>query len=411
MQRAAATVRILLTYKQNRCEMNKTFKRIGVTVLILLAVSTVVYVKLKPIRELRYFPPYTGTTNFKWDYPAPDSTKKTVIIMADNDMTEPFDMLTPYYLFNETGKANVYIAAQKKYPIVTENGPFVLPHFSYREVDSLKLNPDVIVIPYMHEPESAEKTRWIQRHVNNSVLFLSVCDGAWTAAASGIFDGVRLTSHATGHDKLKKKFTKPIWVQNKSVTESGNLYSTAGVSNATEGSLKVIERLFGRETMLEVLKKVNYPHKDIRQDHRSNALTGSSKLAVLNKVLLKENKTVGILLQNEMNEMDLAALFDINARTMPASILAIVAEGNSIITKHGLTIISTDKIDPGKIDELHVLKQSEVSGKQISQFKNADVIYYDNRQDRYIIDICLKGIKAAYGKAFSNFVKLTLDYN
>ena len=391
--------------------MKKTLKRITLAVLILLAVSTIVNVKLKPIRELKYFPPYTGTTNFKWDYPAYNSAKKTVIIMADNDMTETFDMLAPYYLFNETGKANVYIAAQKKYPIVTENGPFVLPHFTYGEVDSLKIAPDVIVIPYMHEPESAEKTGWIQRHVNDSVLFLSICDGAWTAAASGVYDGIQLTSHATGHDKLRKKFTKPIWVQNIRVTESGNLYSTGGVSNATDGSLKVIQRLFGRETMLEVLKKVNYPNKDIRKDHISNALTGSSKLSVLSKVLFKENKTVGILLQNGMNEMDLAALFDINARTMPASILAIVAGGSSITTKHGLTVISTDRIYPEKIDELHVLKQNDESAKQTSRFKNADLIYYDSQPGSYIIDVCLKGIKEEYGQAFSNFVKVTLDYN
>ncbi|HET9435120.1 MAG TPA: DJ-1/PfpI family protein, partial [Chitinophagaceae bacterium] len=172
--------------------MKKRFKKIAVTVLILLAISTLVYVKLKPIRELKYFPPYTGSTNFKWQYPAFDSTKKTVIIMADNDMTETFDMLTPYYLFNETGKANVYIAAQEKYPIVTENGPFVLPHFTYSEADSLKINPDVIVIPYMHAPEDVEKTSWIQKHFNDSVIYLSICDGAWTAAASGIYDGVQL---------------------------------------------------------------------------------------------------------------------------------------------------------------------------------------------------------------------------
>lgn len=391
--------------------MKKRFKKIAVVVLILLAISTIVYVKLKPIRELKFFPPYTGSTNFKWQYPAFDSTKKTVIIMADNDMTETFDMLTPYYLFNETGKANVYIAAQEKYPIVTENGPFVLPHFTYNEADSLKINADVIVIPYMHSPEGVEKTSWIQKHFNDSVIFLSICDGAWTAAASGIYDGVQLTSHATGHDKLKKKFTKPVWVQNTSVTEAGNLYSTGGVSNATDGSLKVIQRLFGRETMLEVLNKVNYPHEDIKQDHISNALTGPAKLSVLNKVLFKENKTVGILLQDGTNEMDLAALFDINARTMPASIVAIVGEGNSITTKHGLTVISIDKINPGKIDELHVLKQGQVSKKQLSQFKNADVIYYDNRQGSYIIDFCLKGIEEEYGTTFSNFVKLTLDYN
>jgi transcriptional regulator GlxA family with amidase domain len=331
--------------------------------------------------------------------------------MADNDMTELFDFLTPYYLFNETGKANVYIAAQNKYPIVTENGPFVLPHFTYREVDSLKMNPDVIVIPYMHSPESIEKSSWIQQHFNDSVLVLSICDGAWTAAASGIYDGIELTSHATGHAKLKKKFTKPFWVQHTSVTERGNLYSTGGVSNATDGSLKVIERLFGREMMLQVLEKVNYPYSDIKQDHISNSLSWSAKLSVLNKVLFRENKRIGVLMQNGMSEMDLAALFDINARTMPLYIAGIGANGDRITTKHGLTIISTDKINPEKIDELHVSGKDDVSQRQLARFKNADVIYYDNQQGSYIIDVCLKVIKEEYGQAISDFVRLTLDYN
>lgn len=390
--------------------MKKRFKRIAAIIIFLFVVSIVVYVKLKPIREYRYFPPYAGPTNFNWTLPSYDSAKKTVIIMADNDMTELFDFLTPYYLFNETGRANVYIAAQRKYPIVTENGPFVLPHLTYSEVDSLKINPDVIVIPYMHSPEGIEKTSWIQKHFNDSVLFLSICDGAWTAAASGIYDGVQLTSHATGHEKLKKKFPKPVWVQHARVRQSGNLYSTGGVSNATDGSLKVIERLFGRETMLRILNKVNYPNNDIRQEHVSRSLTGKAKLSVLTKVLFKQNKKIGVLMQEGMNEMDLAALFDINARTMPLSISGIVPKGDRITTKHGLTIISTDKMVPGKIDELHVLRRDNISEKQSKQFSNADVMYYDPHE-RYIINAVLEGIRKEYGQAFHNFVKLTLDYN
>ncbi|HET9746499.1 MAG TPA: hypothetical protein VFP97_12350, partial [Chitinophagaceae bacterium] len=71
--------------------MKKIFKRIAIILIIIVVISAVVYVRLKPIREYKYFPPYTGTTNFNWNYPAYDKAKKTVIIMADNDMTELFD--------------------------------------------------------------------------------------------------------------------------------------------------------------------------------------------------------------------------------------------------------------------------------------------------------------------------------
>lgn len=390
--------------------MKKNLRRIAIIVSILIALGTFVYTRLKPFRELKFFPSYKGTTNFSWSYPAYDSSKKTVIIMADNDMTELFDFLTPYYLFNETGKANVYVAASKKYPIVTQNGPFVLPHFTYSEVDSLGIVPDLIVIPYMHAPESPEKKLWIQKHFSDSTLFLSICDGAWTAAASGIYDGKQLTSHATGHEKLRKKFPNPDWVQNTSVTQDGNLYSTGGVSNATDGSLKVIERLFGKQTMLAVLQKVRYPHSDIKLTHISNSLSGKAKFSALTKMLFRKNKNLAVLLQDGVNEMDLAAVIDVGARSLPWSILSIAGNKGTITTKHGLTVISTDKINPGKIDELHVLEQNSISRKEISKFKNSEIIYYDAR-DSYIVDFILEGIRENYGQDFSNFVKLTLDYN
>src|SRR5688572_2848008 len=215
---------------------------IGITIA---AITLVSYARLKPLREYFKFPPYTGTTSIEWKKPVFDESKKTILIMSDNDMTELFDLLTPFYLFNETGKANVYIVAQKKYPVLTENGPFILPHYTFEEIDSAGIIADAIIIPYMHNPEAVEKTDWLKKHCSDSTILLSICDGAWTAAASGLFNGIPMTSHATGHKKLKSKYPKPLWLQNVSYTESGNFFSTGGVSNATNGSLAVIEKMFG----------------------------------------------------------------------------------------------------------------------------------------------------------------------
>jgi transcriptional regulator GlxA family with amidase domain len=305
----------------------------------------------------------------------------------------------------------VYIVAQKKYPVVTKNGPFLLPHFTYTEIDSLNIAPDVIVIPYMNFPESEDKTAWLRKHYSDSVIILSICDGAWTAAASGIYDGVPMTSHATGHEKLKRKYTKPSWVQNVSFTEKGNLFSTGGVSNATDGSLAVIEKIFGTETMLKVLSRVNYPHAAIKKTHLSNSLDASAKLSVLSKVLFKQNKNVGVLIQNGVSELELAAVFDIYARTMPSSIRGIITNGKTITTKHGLTVLSTGRISPGKIDELHILNHADSIAGQPEQFRNTRIISYDNQSGKYIVDVCLNAISQEYGHSFHRFVKLTLDYN
>src|SRR3954471_11803809 len=90
---------------------------------------------------------YNRYYNLAWSKPVLDSTKKTVIIIAENDGTEMFDLMAPFYLFNATEKANVYVVSEKKAPILLVNSLFILPHYSFSEIDSLGITPDVIVIP------------------------------------------------------------------------------------------------------------------------------------------------------------------------------------------------------------------------------------------------------------------------
>ena len=113
-------------------------------------------------------PTYQEANNFNYQFPFYDSLKKTVIIVANNDGTELFDMMAPYYLFNTTQKANVYIVAKNKFPIVVKKGFFVLPQLTFDEIDSLKIKPDVIVIPFLSVADSLHQdvviVNWIKQH-------------------------------------------------------------------------------------------------------------------------------------------------------------------------------------------------------------------------------------------------------
>jgi transcriptional regulator GlxA family with amidase domain len=382
----------------------------SILILLLLGlVASIVYLRLQPLRTLNRKHIYTGSTNVMQSNFLFDKRKKTVVIMADNNMTELFDLLAPFYLFSETGQANVYIAAQKRYPVVTKNGPLLMPHFSYAEMDSLNIHPDVIVIPYMDAPESITKTAWLKNHYSDSLIVLSVCDGAWTAAASGLYDGKPLTSHATGHQKLKERFSGPRWVQNIRFTQSGNLFSTGGISNAADGSLAVIEKLFGHETMLKVLRTVHFPQDNLQTQHASTALNTSGKMTALMKMLFKENKHIGVLLQDSVNELELAAVYDVYNRSLPLSVQTILPNGQPVRSCHGLCLFTDDKVVPAKIEELHLLSPATFSKEQLGIFKNAKPVAYDNLS--YIVDACLAKVKEDYGPKFQQYVKTTMDYN
>lgn len=392
----------------------KIFKTSALAVSLLL-LAAICLNACGPVRNLTHPPaPWQGERNFEMKQLVHDAAKKNVFIIADSKLTVLFDMLAPFYLFNATEKANVYIITKDKTPILIKRDLFVAPQLTFDEADAMQLQADVIVIPALStrdEHQDPVIINWIKAHFTPTTKMLAVCDGASTAAATGLYDGKPLTCHASDFAGLKKHFSKPDWIKDVAVAHSGNLYSTAGVSNAVEGSLTVINELFGRETMQTVLTSIYYPDNAIKTVHKSVALGGSNIFTVVKKVMFKKNRNIGMLLENGMDEFEMASIIETYGRTFPASFTTFNLNDSTIHTKYGLTLINTGKARLKGLDEVHFLKSYSFPKVAGSNFNNAKIICYDTIQQQYPIDICLKRINEQYGTRFSEFVKISLDYN
>lgn len=392
----------------------KIFKTLGSLAGLLLLVGIFLNA-CAPIRNLNNPPSaWQGDSNFASITPDYFPAKKNVFIIADAKMTVLFDMLAPFYLFNATEKANVYIISKDKTPILIKRDLFVSPQLTFKEADSMKLLADVIVIPALsHRDEHQDTTvvNWIKAHFSDNTKILAVCDGASTAAATGLYDGKPLTCHASDYAGLKTHFSNPNWEQNTAVTKSGNLYSTAGVSNAVEGSLTVINDLFGMETQQKVLTSIYYPATEIKTMHKSIAINTSHKLIVAKKIIFRKNRKIGLSIENGVDEFELACLIETYGRSLPASFAVFNLNSASIQTKNGLTLINTGSATVKELDELHVLNAGTFSKQEELDFSNTQIISYDNQQNQYFINICLERIGKQYGNKFENFVKVSLDYN
>jgi putative intracellular protease/amidase len=369
----------------------------------------------RTVRNLSKTPsPWQGTSHFNSKVPVYSAANKNVFIIADSKMTELFDMLAPFYLFNATDKANVYVVAKDKVPVLIKRDLCLQPQLTFAEADSMKLEADVIVIPALSKRDEHQDTvviNWIKAHVTNTTKVLAVCDGASTAAATGFYDGKPLTCHASDYAGLKVHFPKPAWVQDISVTKSGNLFSTAGVSNAVEGSLTVISELFGKEVMQKVMEDINYPATEVKYTHESIALKFNNKITVAKKIFFSKNKDIGLLIENGINEFEMASFIEVYSRSLPASLTVFNLKSSTIETKYGLTLINTGDSTIKKFDELHLLTSEKVSNDDESYFRKSTIIRYDRAQENYMINIWLKRIAEQYGHRFENFIKISLDYN
>jgi len=382
------------------------------TVLITIAVFSRA---IAPAIEFTKWPVYKGSPFLTYSMPVYDASKKTVVIIADKDGTEMFDMLAPFFLFSSTEKANVYLIAEKFEPVIVRKGLFVLPQFTFSQIDSLGITVDVMVVPnqsvMVGMKQKKATVNFIKEHYNGTNRILSVCDGSATVASTGLYDGKLLTTHSSDYEPIKKQYSKPLWMQGMRVTHDGNLFSTAGVANATEGSLAVIKDLFGEQVMQKTKAGIHYPGTEIMNDHQNLVVTGNAIFIAVKKGAFKSNERVGVLLKDGINEFDLAGVLDTYTRSFPASIETFSADGKPVVSKNGLTMLPTGDITTNACTELHILNTVPVTKAEEAMFPRAKLIRYEGVTEQYILDACLQRIGGLYGTDFAHTVKLMLDYN
>lgn len=393
--------------------MKKIIRPFTITLYSVLLIAAAVFAILYPAMCHGQISPYSGIKVENLKSPSFDPDKKTVFVIADSKMTEMFDMLAPFNLFNTTGQLNVYIVAKDETPIPLKKDLYVLPQMTFSQVKSKQLNADVIVIPAMSARDENQDTaiiNFIKTQCNSNTRLISICDGSTTAAATGFYDGHPITTHATDFECVKKHFNKPRWVQNVTVTKSGNLYSTAGVANAVEGSLQVIQDLLGGEASIKAAREINYPHDKIQLSHNSVALSFGNKMSILKKMVLSKKKKLGLLLHEGMDELRFASIVDTYGRTYPKEFKTFTLQDSVLTTRYGLTFIHTggNAINP-KMDEVHVIMPEALTQSDADYFKGFELVKQSN--SLYSIDQCLSRIQEQFGAHYAHIVKVTLDYN
>jgi len=378
--------------------------------ILVLTLGIITFKACKPIQGFMSKPEYAETSDLSLNYPKPKPSSKTIILIADNQGTEIFDLLAPYYILKASTNANVFIVSKHDLQIPLHRGLSILPHHTFESFDALDIRPDAIVIPNLSTIMPAEVDidiiAFIKQNYDNDTYVLSVCDGAATAAKTGIFDDRQMTAHASDIPYFKKWYPNIEWKTNKRYTISDNLIATAGVSNATEGTLMLISMLFDANTVEKAIKSINYPSDSVLNNHQSNPINFSDKVNILSKVTLKGNKKIGVLLEDNVSEFNLAALLDTYSRTFPKSIDTFSDNGKPVTSKHGLTLIPTESLlgfDTLMCLDCDVTKEQENNG---TNFKK--VILDTN----YVFDQVLNNhIGKEFNESFTQVVAKLLDYN
>jgi putative intracellular protease/amidase len=162
------------------------------------------------------------------------------------DYTGPYE--TFGHVYSEDGEAfNIYTVSEKTAPITTSMGMSVNPKYSFENAPK----PDVLLVPggdVSGQVASATVLNWVRDKAQGAEIVLSVCNGAFILAKAGLLDGLEATTTATLIPRLREAAPKTRVVADRRFVDNGKIITAAGLSSGIDGSLHVIERLFGKGT-------------------------------------------------------------------------------------------------------------------------------------------------------------------
>lgn len=187
--------------------------------------------------------------------PQPAGLQAAILIF---DGVQIIDYTGPYEVFGQAG-FNTFTVAEKPDPITTSMGMIVTPNYT---LDN-NPKPDVIIIPGGNiDPalNSPKVIRWIQESERGARHVLSVCNGAFILAKTGLLDGLSTTTFYGLIEELRAAAPKTKVLTDRRYVDNGKYISTAGISSGIDGSLYVVSKIrgMGRAQMVALNMEYNW---------------------------------------------------------------------------------------------------------------------------------------------------------
>jgi putative intracellular protease/amidase len=282
-----------------------------------------------------------------------------VAIVAGTAGTVASDLLAPYDIFASSPAFHPYVVAAHSGPVPLEGGPAVVPTHTFADVDAdPALRPDLVVVPALSEPtgltESALRN-WVTTQHDRGAKVLGVCAGAVVLADTGLLDGLHATSHWSRIGALQKSRPAVHWVRGRRWVEDGSVTTTAAVSSGVPGALHLVAELAGPAEA----QRVANLHPELGWSPGQSTVIARDHFAIrdvpvgLNFVEPWFRPTVGIALDDGVDELDATAAFEVYTQSAAARTVAL-STGDTVRTRHGLTLLTTSTHDAPSLSRIVV---------------------------------------------------------
>lgn len=322
----------------------------------------------------------------------PKRQRPLIAIVGINDATETTDYLMPYGILHRADVADVVAVATDSGPIKLFPALKVEPHATVAEFDTLHPDgADYVIVPAMSRDDHPSALAWIRGQSAKGAIVIGVCAGAKVVAAAGLLDGKRATTHWYFIDGLRKKHPAVRYVRDRRIVVDQGVATTTGISASMPMALTLIEAIAGRAKAEQVGRDLGVQSWDARHESAAFGLTSPFALtAIANTLAFWSHETLGLALEQRMDEVSLALIADAWSRTYKSSVETFAPTAGGQLSRNGLSILP-DRIVPSWPTE------DRLPAAQ-------------GRPPAVALDDALHAIEQRYGKGTSDLVAMQLEY-
>lgn len=263
-----------------------------------------------------------------------------VLGAGGDTMTETTDYVMPYGILRRADVADVLALSTepgplKLYPALAAEPDATTAEFDRRYPDGA----DYVVVPAMGRDDDPVVLAWLRAQSAKGAKVIGICAGAKVAAAAGLLDQRRATTHWFYRARLPKDHPGLTVVDDRRFVVDRNVATTTGISASMPMMLTLIEAIGGRAKAEAVAADLGVASWDAR--HASAAFRFSRPFATTvlgNSLAVWDRETLGAPLADGMDEVSLALAADAWSRTFRSRVVTYAPNEEPVTTRSGLRL-------------------------------------------------------------------------
>lgn len=171
------------------------------------------------------------------------------------DFAGPWGVFEYVYLSDADMKPfELYTVAETAAPLKVSGGMTIVPNHTFETAPQ----PKLIVIPAMEGDPSEAMLTWLKEASKATDVTMSVCNGAFVLAKTGLLSGKSATSHHGGYALFKADFPDVNVIRGARFVDEGRVATAGGLSSGIDLALHIVERYFGRQTAENTATSLEY---------------------------------------------------------------------------------------------------------------------------------------------------------